>query len=107
MDLMLIAKVLLPAVFIIAVFIEIYKKKIVKDKFHPKSIWKVAFSLSLALSTIGYFSFDLPGHYTAIIYYTVLVYALQYIVDMKLIKMIVKAYVKSKGIVLEGFEWDE
>lgn len=107
MDWLLILKVLVPVIVAIAIFMETYKKKIKKDKFDPIKVWKIAAMLSFLLSTVGYFSFDLPGHYIAIVYYTIVVYALQFVVDMKLIKFLTRAYAKSKGIVLEGFEWDE
>jgi len=107
MDWLLILKVLGPVVVAIAIFIEFYKKKIKKDKFDPIKVWKIAAVLSFLFSTVGYFSFDLPGHHIAIVYYSILVYNLQFVVDMKLIKLLTRAYAKSKGVVLEGFEWDE
>ncbi|ADY13696.1 hypothetical protein [Sphaerochaeta globosa] len=107
MDWLLILKVLGPVVVAIAIFMETYKKKIKKDKFDPIKVWKIAAVLSFLFSTVGYFSFDLPGHHIAIVYYSIVVYALQFVVDMKLIKFLTRAYAKSKGIVLEGFEWNE
>ena len=107
MDWLLILKVLGPVIIAIAIFMETYKKKIKKDKFDPIKVWKIAAMLSFLFSTVGYFSFDLPGHYIAIIYYSIVVYALQFVVDMKFIKFLTRAYAKSKGVVLEGFEWDE
>lgn len=107
MDWLLTLKVLGPVVIAIAIFMETYKKKIKRDKFNPVMVWKIAAAFSFAFTVIGYFSFDLPGHYIAIAYYTIIVYAGQFVVDMKLIKALGKAYSKSKGIVLEGYEWDE
>jgi ABC-type multidrug transport system permease subunit len=107
MDWMLILKVLVPVIVAIAIFMEVYKKKIKKDKFNPVTVWKISAALSLIFSTVGYFAFDLPGHYVAIAYYTIVIYALQFIVDMKFLKMAGKAYAKSKGVVLDDFEWDE
>jgi ABC-type multidrug transport system permease subunit len=107
MDWVLVLKVLGPVVVAIAIFMETYKKKIKKNKFDPIKVWKIAGLLSLLFSAVGYFSFDLPGHYVSILYYTICVYALQFIVDMKVLKFLLKVYAKSKGIVLEGYEWDE
>ena len=107
MDWLLILKVLGPVIIAIAIFMEVYKKKIKKDKFNPIKAWKIAGFLSFLFSAIGYFSFDLQGHYIAIVYYAIVVYALQFMVDMKLIKFLMRACAKSKGIVLEGYDWDE
>jgi len=107
MDWLLVLKVLGPGVVVIAILIETYKKKIKRNKFDPVKVWKIAAVLSLFFSVIGYFSFDLPGQYIAIAYYTIVVYALQFVVDMRLIKFLMQAYAKSRGILLEGYEWDE
>lgn len=82
MDWKLVVMVLAPVVVAIAIFIEVYKKVVKKDKFTAPEIWAVAGFLSVLLTTIGYFSFDLAGHYIAIVYYSVLVYALQFIANM-------------------------
>ncbi|MDC7229725.1 MAG: hypothetical protein PQJ48_05410 [Sphaerochaetaceae bacterium] len=107
MDWVLVLKVLGPVVVAIAIFMETYKKKIKKNKFDPIKVWKIAGLLSLLFSTVGYFAFDLPGHFIAIAYYAICVYALQFVVDMKFIKFGIRIYAKSKGVVLEGYEWDE
>lgn len=99
--------VLASEIVAIAIFIEVYKKKIKKDKFNPVTIWKIAGVLSVILTVVGYLSFDLPGSWFAIIYYSLMVYALQFMFNMKVIKWIVKMFAKSKGVVMEGFEWDE
>lgn len=102
-----IVKILGPIVLAIAIFIEVYKKVIKKDKFSALEVWIVAGFLSASLTTVGYFAFDLAGHPIAIVYYTALVYALQFIFDMKVIKAIGKELAKRKGVTLDGFEWNE
>lgn len=101
MDWVLVLKVLGPVVVAIAIFMETYKKKIKKNKFDPIKVWKIAGLLSLLFSAVGYFAFDLPGHFIAIAYYAICVYALQFVVDMKLIKALSKMYMKKKGFSLE------
>lgn len=101
MDFMLIIKILAPVVIAIAIFMEFYKKKIKKGKFSGSHMWLLGAFLSLLCTGISYFSFDLPGHWIAIAYYSVIVYALQFVVDMKILKAIAKSYAKKKGIDLE------
>ena len=55
MDWLLILKVLGPVVVAIAIFIEVYKKKIKKDKFNPATVWKIAAVLSFLFSAVGVF----------------------------------------------------
>ena len=101
MDFVLIIKILGPLVVAIAIFMEFYKKKIKKGKFSGSHMWLLGAFLSVVFTGIAFFSFDLPGHWIAIIYYAIGVYALQFVVDMKILKAIVKSYAKKKGIELE------
>lgn len=98
---MLIIKILVPVVIAIAIFMEFYKKKIKKGKFSGSHMWVLGLILSFSFTLIAYFSFDLPGHWIAILYYGIGVYALQFVVDMKIVKRIAKAYAKSKGFDIE------
>ncbi|PKL11650.1 MAG: hypothetical protein CVV52_13120, partial [Spirochaetae bacterium HGW-Spirochaetae-8] len=91
----------------IAAFLELYKKGIRKDKAKELEIWLVAWVLSVVFSSVAYVSFHLQGSPFAIILYSAGVYICQYYFDMKLIKKVVKAWAKSKGITLEGFKHDE
>lgn len=107
MDWLKIIQVLGPVVLVIAIFIEVYKKRIRMEKFEPHEVWVLAAFLSVLLTVVGYFAFELPGKAVAIAYYSILVYAVQFVVNMKVIKAITKEYAKNKGFKLEGFDWDE
>lgn len=98
MDWKLILYVLGPAVVIIALLVEAYKKKIRKNQAKPWEIRILAIILTAILTYTGVKGFDLPGHDLAIVYYMIGVYALQFFVDMKVIKSLVNAWAKKKGI---------
>ncbi len=107
MDWKLTLYILGATVFFIAGFMELYKKGIRQDKAKEAEIYSVALFCSVSLSTIAYFSFNLPGSYFAIAFYSAGAYVLQYYIDMKIIKALVRMYAKSKGVTLEGFKHDE
>ncbi|GEM_PF-2949380 len=107
MDWMLIVKVLGPVVVAIACIMELYKKKIRKDRSKKLEIQIVALLLSISLTVIGYFAFSLPGGFLAIFYYTTGVYVAQCYVDMRIVKLFVKAWLNRKGVNLDGYKWDE
>lgn len=98
MDITLIAIVLGVAVVCIAIFMEWYKKILRKDKTKAWENWLVAILLSVILSTVGYFAFSLPGTTIAVIYYSIGVFSVQLIVDMKVVKAICRWYLGKKGI---------
>ena len=98
MDWKLILFVLGPAVVIIALMVEAYKKKIRKDRAKPWEIRILAIVLTVILTYTGTKGFDLPGHDLAIVYYAIGVYGLQFFVDMKVIKALVRSWAKRKGI---------
>ncbi len=106
MDWKLILYVIGPAVVLIAAMMELYKKKIRKDR---ASVWEIRFLaglLSFGLSWICYVSFHLPGEPIAMLYYGLGISVAQCYVDMKIIKLIVRTWLKRKGII-DGFKWDE
>ena len=107
MDWLLIVKILGPIVVTIAIFVEFYKLKIRKGKFEPHEVWILAGVLSVVLTVVAYLSFDLPGSPVAMLYYSILVYAVQFVVNMKVLKAITKEWAKRKGFKLEEYEWDE
>lgn len=102
LTLLLILGVLTPAVVIIAILMEVYKKAIRKDKANVWEIRSVATALTLILTYSGVKGFDLPGHGPSIVYYFFGVYALQFVIDMKVVKAVAKALIKhlakKKGI---------
>jgi hypothetical protein len=106
MDWKLILYVLGPVVVLIAAMMELYKKKIRKDKSTVWEIRIVAGVVSYGLSWICYISFNLPGQPLAVLYYGLGVFIAQCYVDMRIIKLIVRAWLKRKGVV-DGFEWNE
>ena len=101
MDFIEIIKILGPLVIAIAIFMEFFKKKICKGEHKDTQMWILGLVLSFSFTLIAYFSFDLPGHWIAILYYGIGVYALQFVVDMKIVKKIAKAFAKSKGFEIE------
>lgn len=110
MDLEQLKQLWLPVILIlagvvvtIAIGMEGYKKKIRKDKASQEEISFVAAWVSLILTIASYYGFDFPGHPISIIWYFGLVYALQFFVDMKVIKWIIRFFSKRKNIDLEGF----
>lgn len=107
MDWMLIAKVLGPVVVAIACIMELYKKKLRKDKAIRIEIQVIALLFSIILTAIGYFAFSLPGRLLAIFYYSTGVFIVQCYVDMRIVKRLVKAWLKYKGVNLDGYKWDE
>ena len=107
MDLKSTLYVLLAIAACIAAFMELYKKRIRKDKAKELEIWLVAGACALALPAIAYFAFSFPGKVLAILLYGLGVFICQYYFDMKVIKKVVKAVARSKGITLEGFKHDE
>lgn len=107
MDWMLIVKVLGPVVVAIACMMELYKKKIRKDRSNRLEIQVVALLFSITLTAIGYFAFSLPGGLLAILYYTTGVYIAQCYVDMRIVKRFAKAWLNRKGVNLDGYKWDE
>ena len=107
MDWMLIAKVLGPVVVAIACMMELYKKKIRKDRPNRLEIQVVACLLSISLTAIGYLAFSLPGGLLAILYYSTGVYIAQCYVDMRIVKRLVTAWLNRKGANLDGYKWDE
>ena len=107
MDLKNTLYVLLAIAIGIAAFMELYKKQIRKDRAKEREIWLVAGLCSLMLTAIAYFAFRFPGNHLGILLYFCGVYVCQYYLDMKVIKKVVKAWAKSKGITLEGFKHDE
>lgn len=104
MDWMTILKVLGPAVAFIAIFMEAYKKNIRQDKAKAWENWLIGGILSITFSIVGYLSFDLPGKPISMIYYALCVFALQLVVDMKIIKSLVKVFLKKKGFTEEELE---
>jgi hypothetical protein len=107
MDWKLIGTTLGIAVLLIAVFMEVYKKKIRMCDPSPWENYLIAGVLSIILTTLSYFAFTLPGTLWAIPLYAIAVYIVQFVVDMKIVKSLVRWYTKKKGITLEGFDYDE
>lgn len=101
------AIVMLVAVFIIAGFMEFYKKKIRKDEAGAGKVTIIAGLLSVYLGAVGYLSFELPGTIWSIAIYSSLIFVLQLLLDMKFFKALMRWYMKKKGITLEGYKFDE
>ena len=87
----------------IALFMEVYKKKIRGDKAKPAEIYWVAVFLTMGTTVSCYKGFDLPGEAWAIGLYFFVVYTAQFYIDMKGIKFLMKVFAKKKGVDLEGY----
>jgi hypothetical protein len=101
MDWQLIGSVLGPIVILIACVMELFKKRIRKSKSLKIENQLVAAFFSVGLTIIGYLAFDLPGNPIAIAYYSIGVYILQCYVDMRIVKTIVRIWMKRKGVELD------
>lgn len=101
MDWELIGKVLGPVVVLIACVMELYKKRIRRDKSSKIENQMVGAILSIGMSIIGYLAFGLPGNMIAILYYSIGVYVIQCYVDMRIVKTIVRSWMKRKGVELD------
>jgi len=101
MDWKLVGKVLGPVVVIIACIMELYKKRFRKDKTSKIENQLIAAILSIGMSIISYLAFGLPGNPVAILYYSIGVYIVQCYVDMRIVKTIVRMWMKRKGVELD------
>ena len=98
MDWKIVLYVLGPAVVIIALLMEAYKKILRKDRAKVWEIRILAVVLTVVLTWTGVKGFSLPGSTLALVYYSLAVYALQFFVDMHVIKILVSAWARKKGI---------
>jgi ABC-type nitrate/sulfonate/bicarbonate transport system substrate-binding protein len=104
MDWNIILKVLGPSVLFIAIFMEAYKKNIRSDKAKDWENWLLAGILSVTFAVVGYLSYDLPGKPIAILYYSFGIFAVQLIVDMKIVKAVVRIWLKKQGLTEDEVE---
>jgi hypothetical protein len=104
MDWNIILKVLGPSVVFIAIFMEAYKKNIRNDKAKDWENWLLGGILSITFAVVGYLSYDLPGKPISMVYYASGIFAVQLIIDMKIVKAIVRIWLKNKGLTEEEVE---
>ncbi|PKL13913.1 MAG: hypothetical protein CVV52_04015 [Spirochaetae bacterium HGW-Spirochaetae-8] len=88
---------------ILAVGMEVYKKTIRGDgtgktRASKNEIMLIAFILSLVLVVSFGLGLDFFGNRIALIGYVIGVYILQYVVDMKMVKTLLKWWLDKKGI---------
>ena len=82
---------------VVASIMEIIKGKKYKDKatFKQMTVWGVI--LSIMVSAITYFAFDLLGHTISIALYSILIFFIQKEMDMNYIRPKIKAYLEKKA----------
>ncbi|NLF35443.1 MAG: hypothetical protein GX585_05700 [Clostridiales bacterium] len=107
MDYKFIITIVILCVIAVAAFMESYKKIIRKDTAKHWEIHTVAVGISLIVAVCCYFGFSLPGSLWAIPLYFFGFYTAQFFVNMKVVKAIVKWFIKKKGVTLEGYNYDE
>ena len=100
------------SVVFIAMFLEMYKKIIRKDRAKDWEGQVLAFVFSLGLTMAAYFGLVHPGiKWPLCFLYFGVLYTSQFTLDMLLIKKIGKAVaaslLKQRGVTLDGFDWND
>lgn len=72
------------------------KHTLFKDEAKRWVMYLITMTLSVVLSTIGYYGFSLLGEPLAIIIYSLIVWIVQKQVDMKIIRPKIKEFIEKK-----------
>jgi len=112
MDWKILGVVFALSVLCIAMFLEMYKKIIRKDRAKNWECMVVALVFSVGLTMVAYGGLSHENiHWPLCFLYGGIMFACQFTLDMlfikKLGKAIGKALLKQKGVNIDGFNWNE
>lgn len=87
---------LIIASVVVASFTEVFKVKTLKDQTTKKQGIILGIFLSILLTPVVYFGFNLQGEYITMLLYFAIIYIIQKQLDMKAIRPIIKKIVQKK-----------